>query len=113
MVLGEGSSTLLTTTCGICCDSRTHRRRLRVLLFEDQGGVMPNHYARYERAGLNQSDTYFALQKDGMSYYRAAMGVRFDLDVKSALKLEFARTKDTDLLIDEWTDAMLDYAIRF
>jgi len=70
-------------------------------------------YVRYERAALDQSDNYFALQTSGVSYYRAALGLRFDLDVKSALKFEIARTKNTDRLIDQWTDAMLDYAIRF
>jgi hypothetical protein len=70
-------------------------------------------YARYERAVLDQSDNYFALQTSGLSYYRAALGLRFDLDVKSALKFELARTKNTDRLIDQWNDVMLDYAIRF
>ena len=70
-------------------------------------------YARYERAVLDQSDTYFALQVNGMSYYREALGLRFDLDPKSALKLEVGRTKNTDRFIEQWTDALLDYAIRF
>jgi hypothetical protein len=70
-------------------------------------------YVRYERAVLDQSDNYFALQADGMSYYRAALGLRFDLDPKSALKLEVARTKNTDRLTEQWTDALLDYAVRF
>jgi hypothetical protein len=70
-------------------------------------------YARYERAVLDQGDNYFALQVDGMSYYRTALGLRFDLDPKSALKFEVARTKNTDRLIQQWTDALLDYAIRF
>jgi hypothetical protein len=70
-------------------------------------------YVRYERAVLDQDDNFFALQNNGMSYYRAALGLRFDLDPASALKLEFGRTKNTDRLMEQWTDAMLDYAIRF
>jgi hypothetical protein len=70
-------------------------------------------YARYERAVLNQSDTYFAAQDQGMSYYRDAVGLRFDIDLKSALKFELGRTKNTDRVIQEWTDVMMDYAIRF
>jgi hypothetical protein len=70
-------------------------------------------YVRYERAVLDQGDNFFALQTNGMSYYRAALGLRFDLDPKSALKLELGRTKNTDRNIEQWTDAMLDYAIRF
>ena len=70
-------------------------------------------YVRYERAILDQSDPYFALQSSGSSYYRAAMGLRFDLDLKSALKFELAHTKNTDRDLAEWNDVMLDYAIRF
>ena len=70
-------------------------------------------YVRYERAELDQSDQYFALQNEGMSYFRTAAGLRFDIDVKSALKLEVARTKNTDRLIEQWTDTLLQYAIRF
>ncbi|MEP6883367.1 MAG: hypothetical protein ABJC66_01330 [Gammaproteobacteria bacterium] len=70
-------------------------------------------YARFERAVLDQSDEYFSLQNAGTSYYRAALGLRFDLDEKSALKLELARTKNTDKAVAQWTDALLNYAIRF
>jgi hypothetical protein len=70
-------------------------------------------YARYERAVLDQGDNYFALQANGMSYYRSALGLRFDLDPKSALKLEVGRTRNTDRFVEQWTDALLDYAIRF
>ena len=70
-------------------------------------------YVRYERAVLDQGDNFFALQTNGVSYYRGALGLRFDLDPKSALKLELGRTKNTDRNIEQWTDAMLDYAIRF
>jgi hypothetical protein len=70
-------------------------------------------YARYERAVLDQSDTFFAAQTEGMSYYRGALGLRFDIDLKSALKFELGRTKNTDRLVQEWTDVMMDYAIRF
>jgi hypothetical protein len=73
--------------------------------------VMP--YARYERAVLDQSDNYFALQSSGTSYYRAALGLRFDIDLQSALKFELARTKNTDRVIDQWTDVMMNYSIRF
>jgi len=70
-------------------------------------------YARYERAALNQSDTYFAAQTEGMSYYRDAVGLRFDIDLKSALKFELGHTKNTDRLVQEWNDVLMDYAIRF
>jgi hypothetical protein len=70
-------------------------------------------YARYERATLAQTDPYFAAQLSGGSYYRSAIGVRFDLDLASALKLEFGRTVETDRAGDEFGDAMMQYAIRF
>ncbi len=70
-------------------------------------------YLRYERALLDQSDNFFALQTNGMSYFRTAAGLRFDLDAWSALKFELARTKNTDRLIEQWSDVMLDYTIRF
>jgi hypothetical protein len=70
-------------------------------------------YARYERAVLDQADNYFALQTSGTSYYRAALGLRFDIDLQSALKFELARTKNTDRVVDQWTDAMMNYSIRF
>jgi hypothetical protein len=70
-------------------------------------------YVRYERAVLDQTDEFFALQDNGMSYYRGALGLRFDLDPASALKFEVGRTKNTDRRIEQWNDALLDYAIRF
>lgn len=70
-------------------------------------------YLRYERAALNQQDAYFAAQSSGASYHRTAIGLRFDLDVSSALKLELGRTTETDRAEDEFGDAMMQYAIRF
>jgi hypothetical protein len=48
-----------------------------------------------------------------MSYYRDAVGLRFDIDLKSALKFELGHTKNTDRLVQEWNDVLMDYAIRF
>lgn len=70
-------------------------------------------YVRFERAQLNQDDSYFALQLQGMSYRRAALGLRYDIDVQSALKFELAESKNTDRSVEQWTDALLQYAIRF
>jgi hypothetical protein len=70
-------------------------------------------YARYERTSFDQSDNYFGAQATGFSYGRGALGVRYDLDLKSALKLELARTHVTDRTIS-WVDEILaQYAIRF
>jgi hypothetical protein len=70
-------------------------------------------YVRYERAAFKQADQYFLQQATGNSYYRAALGMRFDLDLKSALKFELANTHDTDRLVDQYNEALVQYAIRF
>ncbi|MDB6045799.1 MAG: hypothetical protein JWM63_4350 [Gammaproteobacteria bacterium] len=70
-------------------------------------------YARFERAALQQSDNFFAAQHSGTSYHRYALGIRFDLDLKSALKLELAQTQDSDRDFISYDEALLQYAIRF
>jgi hypothetical protein len=70
-------------------------------------------YARYERGAFQQSDDYFAAQTNGSSYYRTALGLRFDVDLVSALKLELAQTHLTDRVIGNYDEALLQYAIRF
>ena len=70
-------------------------------------------YVRYERAAFNQADHYFLAQASGGSYDRAALGLRFDLDLTSAIKFEFAQTNNTDRLQEEFSEALMQYAIRF
>jgi hypothetical protein len=70
-------------------------------------------YARYERASFEQADSFFAIQRFGTSYYREAIGLRYDLDLSSALKLEIARTNITDRVRDQYEEALMQYAIRF
>jgi hypothetical protein len=70
-------------------------------------------YARYERGSFQQSDHFFAAQANGSSYYREALGLRFDVDLVSALKLELAETRLTDRVIGSYDEALLQYAIRF
>lgn len=70
-------------------------------------------YARYERSSLDQADNFFAAQTSGGSYHRSAIGIRFDVDLSAALKLEFARTTNMDRDLDEFSEAMMQYAIRF
>src|ERR1700730_11434615 len=70
-------------------------------------------YARYERGAFQQSDDYFAAQATGSSYYRTDPGLRFDVDLLSALKLELAQTHLTDRVIGSYDEALLQYAIRF
>ncbi len=70
-------------------------------------------YARYERAALSQADPYFRAQLSGGSYHRVAIGARFDLDLKSAIKLELANTRLTDRSLDQYGEGLVQYAIRF
>ncbi len=70
-------------------------------------------YARYERGAFQQSDDFFAAQASGSSYYRTALGLRFDVDLVSSLKLELAETHLTDRFIESYDEALLQYAIRF
>jgi hypothetical protein len=70
-------------------------------------------YARYERTSLDQTDAYFAQLRGGASYHRVALGVRFDIDLKSALKLELANTRLTDRTLDQYGEGLVQYAIRF
>ena len=70
-------------------------------------------YARYERGSFQQSDNYFAAQATGQSYYRNALGLRFDVDLVSALKLELADTHYTDRIISNYDEVLVQYAIRF
>src|SRR6266513_2355218 len=70
-------------------------------------------YARYERGSFQQSDRYFAALRHGESYYRNALGVRYDVDLVSSVKLELAQTHFTDRVVGSYDEALLQYAIRF
>ncbi len=70
-------------------------------------------YTRYERGAFQQADHFFAAQTNGSSYVRAALGLRFDLDLVSALKLELAQTRLTDRVIRSYDEILMQYAIRF
>jgi hypothetical protein len=70
-------------------------------------------YARYERTVLEQSDPYFAALEGGGSYHRIALGARFDIDLKSAIKLELAHTRLTDRSLEQYGEGLVQYAIRF
>jgi hypothetical protein len=70
-------------------------------------------YVRYEIASLDQADQYFASLVGGQSYRRGMVGIRFDIDPRSSLKLEFDRTRLTDRILDTYRESRLQYAIRF
>lgn len=74
-------------------------------------------YGRIEKTRLDQGDAYFALQAGGRSYNRTAFGMRYDVDPKSALKLELNHTLKKDLGVgvvdDSYNEAQIQYSIRF
>ena len=45
-------------------------------------------YVRFERTVLDQADNYVSMQANGQSYARQALGLRYDLNPKAALKFE-------------------------
>jgi hypothetical protein len=73
-------------------------------------------FARTERAKLDQTDNYFAVLSGGRSYRRSALGLRYDLDPKAALKFELAGNRKENLgpnLEDRYMELLLQYAVRF
>ena len=90
----------------------THRSEMGFLQLAHRIGHW-TPYGLYERADFDQTDNYFAALHFGDSYRREAIGARYDLDVTSALKVEFAQTRLLDRAPREYDEALLQYAIRF
>lgn len=69
-------------------------------------------YYRFEKATLDQSDTYFAAQANGRSYTRHVLGLRLNVDPRAAVKFEVNRTSDEGIghSVDE---LRFQYAISF
>lgn len=76
-------------------------------------------YIRAEKGSLDQNDPYFNSQEYGYSYDRQAVGLRYTLNPKAALKLELMRTKEGDGVstsppnTGSYSEAKLQYSIRF
>ena len=75
------------------------------------GTITP--FARFERTSLDQSDNYFAQLESGHSYKRIALGVRYDMNPSTALKLEAHRTSFTDRITDSYSEVRAQWAVRF
>lgn len=52
-------------------------------------------FVRYERAALNANDLFFASQKAGRSYRRTSLGLRYDINARSAIKFELSNTRES------------------
>jgi hypothetical protein len=70
-------------------------------------------YVRYETASLDQTDAYFAQQQQGRSYRRLVSGLRYDLNPRTAFKLEAQRTRLTDRDLSDFNELLGQLAIRF
>ncbi|MES2148479.1 MAG: hypothetical protein V4508_01685 [Pseudomonadota bacterium] len=70
-------------------------------------------YVRWEKAALDQQDAYFAALDSGRSYVRQAIGVRYDLTPKMALKLQLSHSDDSQDGGAKYREAQLQAAIRF
>ena len=82
-------------------------------------------FVRYERAALDSNDPFFASQNAGRSYRRTSLGLRYDIDPKSAFKIELSNTREPAVVqIDEngasapldgasYRRAALQYSIAF
>jgi hypothetical protein len=78
-------------------------------------GLTP--YLRAEKTVLDQTDNYFSQQASGQSYARQALGLKYDLNPKAALKFELLNSKfETDATHvpgSSYRSFLAQYAIRF
>lgn len=73
-------------------------------------------YVRVERAILDQTDNYFRTQASGQSYARQALGLRYNLNQKSALKFEVLNSSfkaETGRSAVGYRSLFIQYAIGF
>jgi hypothetical protein len=73
-------------------------------------------YLRLERTLFDQADNYFSMQANGQSYARQALGLRYNLNPKAALKLELMNSsfkEETGRAALDYRSLNLQYAIGF
>lgn len=70
-------------------------------------------FVRFEQTSLDQNDNYFAAQASGRSYTRGALGLRFDLNPNAALKFEANRTRQKEVADGDYSEAHIQYSVRF
>ena len=73
-------------------------------------------YVRLERTVLSQQDNYFSMQASGQSYARQALGLRYNLNARAALKLELLNSSfdaESGRTADSYRSVFAQYAIGF
>ncbi len=77
-------------------------------------GVTP--YFRVEKTVLDQADNYFAMQDNGQSYFRQAVGLKYDLNQTTSLKFELNNSKfaaEAGRTPYDYRRFLAQFAIRF
>lgn len=70
-------------------------------------------YARYEKANLDQGDSYFQYQDSGRSYQRKVVGVRYEVNPKAVLKFELNRSDESKDGGQKYNEARVQVGTRF
>jgi uncharacterized coiled-coil protein SlyX len=71
-------------------------------------------YVRLEKGDFNERDVYFTSLAWGYPYSREAVGLRYDVNPQSALKLEMNYTQtDGNTPLEDFWESRVQYAIRF
>lgn len=72
------------------------------------GSLTP--YLRFERANLDPADDYFRSLLIGRAYRRVLVGLRYDLDTRSAIKTEFSDTRESAVLQIDASGAVMPFS---
>lgn len=67
-------------------------------------------YGRLERADIASADRYFASLRTGRPYRRQLVGLRYELDPRSALKFELSRTSEFDAQLIDGQGLLVPFA---
>ena len=70
-------------------------------------------FARYEKADLSKKDPYFALMNTGSSYNQSTIGLRYELDPRSALKVQYEQIADDGNAGQTVNWLRAQYSVRF
>jgi hypothetical protein len=73
-------------------------------------------YGRLEKADTNRNDPYFNSMALGYAYNREAVGIRYDVNTQSAVKLELNYTQpqfNPATSMNNFWESRVQYAIRF
>jgi hypothetical protein len=70
-------------------------------------------YYRWEKTDLDQKDAYFAAQDSGRSYRRHVLGLRYNLNSNTAVKVEGNRTREFMGEDTSFTELRAQFSVRF